>query len=177
VSFSKDEQYVACLLECVLTGSVDVDAVGRDKIRRILYDKPGLASRLAESRLADDSCGVLWRAEVDRVENVVLKLARGHVAYEFSAPQLFEPEYVAFAPVVVLSEDQMCVFELPPASSLWPEIGSRAFLRAIRRWPDPLVDDWRIVQPGRYRYLVIQNGGILVRMVLSEYLACEVAWQ
>jgi hypothetical protein len=35
---------------------------------------------------------------------------------------------------------------------------------------------WIVVQEGRYRFLASTGDGILVRMVLSEYLACEVVW-
>ena len=35
---------------------------------------------------------------------------------------------------------------------------------------------WIEVQPGRYRYLVATGPGILVRIVIAEYLAAEVAW-
>ena len=38
-------------------------------------------------------------------------------------------------------------------------------------------DSWQDVQDGVYRYAVAQvPEGILVRMVLHEYLACEVGW-
>ena len=36
---------------------------------------------------------------------------------------------------------------------------------------------WVVVQPDRYRYAVVETGGVVVRMVLSEYLACEVVWE
>jgi hypothetical protein len=34
---------------------------------------------------------------------------------------------------------------------------------------------WVVVQEGRYRFLT-STGAVIVRMVLSEYLACEVVW-
>jgi hypothetical protein len=36
---------------------------------------------------------------------------------------------------------------------------------------------WIVVQPGRYRYLAYVDSAVTVRMVLSEYLACEVVWE
>ncbi|HEY7769949.1 MAG TPA: hypothetical protein VIB55_17395, partial [Longimicrobium sp.] len=30
--FSRDEPYVACLIECVISGSVDIDRVRREKV-------------------------------------------------------------------------------------------------------------------------------------------------
>jgi hypothetical protein len=39
-----------------------------------------------------------------------------------------------------------------------------------------LAGEWVVVQEGIYRYAVAQGGGMLVRSVLSEYLATEVYW-
>jgi hypothetical protein len=81
----------------------------------------------------------------------------------------------------VLSDEKRSSFEQIAADKidLWPEIGSRAFLRAFGKSPDrlPVSDGWVVVQPDRYRYAVSETGGVLVRMVLSEYLACEVVWE
>jgi hypothetical protein len=175
-NFSKDEQYLACIVECALTGSPEPDVVRRDKIKRILSENPALAARLATSQQRDGSGAIVWKVEMDRVRKVVLKLARGHVAYQFSVPQLDEPETVALVPFVAISEDQRNAFESPPRSSVWPEIGSRAFIRDVQIWPMSHAGEWIVVQPERYRYSVTQADGIVVRMVLSEYLACEVLW-
>lgn len=60
---------------------------------------------------------------------------------------------------------------------LWPELGSRGFLRALGKpAPTAQVGAWLIVQPGRYRYSVDWQTGIDVRMVIGEYLACRVVW-
>jgi hypothetical protein len=40
----------------------------------------------------------------------------------------------------------------------------------------PEESGWTVVQRGRYRYTVTQANGGIVRVVLSEYLAAEVAW-
>lgn len=41
----------------------------------------------------------------------------------------------------------------------------------------PATYPWVEVQSGRYRYLAALDGTeTVVRMVLSEYLACEVRW-
>ena len=112
------------------------------------------------------------------MQNVVLKLARGHAAYEYSEPQLEEPESVSFAPIAAMSEEQLRAFETLPAGSLLPEIGSRAFLRAAIVGNEVFTQEggWQVVQKGRYRYAVSHSDGIIVRMLLSEYLACEVVW-
>ena len=40
-----------------------------------------------------------------------------------------------------------------------------------------LVNDWVEVQGGLYRYLAISDsGGVAIRIVIADYVACEVAW-
>jgi hypothetical protein len=41
---------------------------------------------------------------------------------------------------------------------------------------EDLDDGWVIVQEGVYRYAVRQGGGIIVRIVLREYLGAEILW-
>lgn len=177
-SFSMDEEYVACILEVALCGSVAPDQISRPNIRRILLEKLALATQISESKRVDRSGGILWEINIQRVRAVVLKLARGHVAYELSLPMLEEPDNVSFVPLILMSEEQRSSFEFPDnsATALWPEIGSRAFIRAAKQFGSPSSGQWIVVQPGRYRYLVSQSDGDFVQIVLSEYLACRVAW-
>jgi hypothetical protein len=40
-----------------------------------------------------------------------------------------------------------------------------------------LINDWMDVQDGRYRFIAIDDvGQIVIRIVIAEYFACEVAW-
>ena len=176
--FSKDEQYLACLLECVICGTGDPALVSREKIRRVLDENPLLASRIARSCRTDETGGLSWETEVDRVQNVILKLARGHAAYEYSEPQLEEPQSISFAPISMLSEEQLLAFETPPVGTLFPEIGSRAFHKVLGVGGEVFTQEgaWQILQEGRYRYSVSHSDGIQVRIAISDYLACEVIW-
>ena len=58
----------------------------------------------------------------------------------------------------------------------WPEVGSRAMQRLL------IIDEgysegWLTVQPGRYRYMTVSEGEVIIRGVISEYLAYEVIWE
>jgi hypothetical protein len=175
--FSPDEEYVACLIECAITGSSDPELVRRDKIKRILGRNRSLAARIAAGRHEAPTGQVFWGFESERVRNVVLKLARGHATYEYSEPQLEEPDELWFGPLCTMSMGQLRSFEAPGMNFLWPEIGSRAFIRAIEGDSKGVYDaGWHVVQEGRYRYSMSLPDRIVVRTVLSEYLACEVAW-
>jgi hypothetical protein len=59
-SFSSDEEYVACLLECVLAGTVDPVALPREKIRSALMHSPDLANRIRSSQRVDGAGAVTW---------------------------------------------------------------------------------------------------------------------
>lgn len=175
--FSLDEQYVACFIECVISGSLLPDSIGRDKVRQILSENPRLAALISESRAPDGAGPVIWTPDVDRIRNIVLKLARGHAAHAFSAPRLDGPDTVEFLPLISLSGEQRARFEnvaSPRASVGWPEIGSRAFMSAVEGRPASALGRWLVIQPGRYRYSLPDESS--VRIVLSEYLACEVRW-
>jgi len=178
-SFSIQEQYVACLLECVINGSAEPDEVERYKVKKILTENPSLGARIAEGCTKDDNGKLVWKAEEDRVKTVIMKLARGHAAFQLGLPQLGEPEEISFVPFVVMSDGQRTTFELGPTSSapLWPEIGCRAFISVAQSCAVAYEKDWLTVQASRYRYFVDQTeGGLVIQMVLSEYLACRVFW-
>ena len=177
---SLDEQYLASFIEVVKSGTVDLEKIRRPKIRRILAEQPALKERIASSMSIAPDGTKIWCPENERVRSVIVKLARGHAAYELY-PKFDRPDHVNFLPLQLLTSDETDAFEGTDYGAFmgWPEIGSRAFLRASGAAPDSFAraGDWIIVQPERYRYAVQEIGGINVRIVLSEYLACEVTWE
>jgi len=177
-SFSLDEEYIACLIDCVLAGSTEPDSISRPKVRAALQHSPSLAARIAACRSNEASGGIMWRPEEDRVRSVIIKLARGHVAHQYGEPQLDEPSRVTILPLVVMTDEQREAFEAVPECPGWPEIGSRAFVNLSvggDRTYDP-ESGWNVLQMRRYRYLVAQPVEVEFRVVLSEYLAAEVVW-
>ena len=172
--FSLDEEFVACLVACALAGSASARDVRSEKISRILQTKPALASRIDKAREENLFGDVAFRVESDRVRNVVLKLARGHAAFELNEPQFDSPRTLTVVPMPSMTRENRENFERPPTASIWPEVGSRAMQRAIQTSHGS--SRWIVVQPGRYRYLTAVSNGAVVRMVLSEYLGGEVTW-
>jgi len=172
--FSLDEEYFACLVECARMGSIE--AVQRPKIRRTLEHSPALAARLMQARSVEDDGTILFAADPVRVQNVVLKLARGHAAFDLSEPQYDEPSHIMIAPLHLLSAAARRHFETPPSVSVWPEIGSRAMWRMLIVEDVASDPNWIVVQPGQYRYLAVAEHAIMIRFVVGEYLACEVIW-
>ena len=71
--------------------------------------------------------GSTWsRVEDSRIRAVVLKLARGHAAYELAAPLLDTPESMFITTFVQMKDEDRTSFEATPPVSVLPEVGSRA---------------------------------------------------
>jgi hypothetical protein len=99
----------------------------------------GAAVDMAVPQRVDKAGNLLWDVDVNRVKRVLLKLARGHIAYEPGLPKLEEPDALSFIPLILMPEEERFAFESPANSSvrLWPEIGSRAFIKATKGLPNP----------------------------------------
>lgn len=173
---SLDEEYLACLLECVIAGDTAPEKLHRAKIARILRENSSLLARLQRAR-TDGAEGPVWAAENDRVSRVVLKLARCHAAFELNEPQLHEPSHLGIKPLPLMTEDERAAFERDDEGiDVWPEVGSRAMQRVLVTGADAFVEGWLTVQEGNYRFRTSQANGLTVKIVLREYLGCEVVW-
>lgn len=177
--FSDDEEYVACFVECVIRGTTNPNGLKREKVAKALRRNSALRGRIESSRRKSETLGggwiFTWTPEEERLRRVALKLARCHAAYELNEPQLEEPQHLLVVPLVNFSEDQRQHFETPPYTDVWPEVGSRAMVRMVEEEPG-CVGGWCLVQDGRYRYMAVGAQSVMVRGVISEYLAFEVIW-
>ena len=181
-SFSMDEEYVVAFLSCVLAGSTNPEAQTNPKVQRALLRNPSLLARIEASRKSYSTVGraekVIWHPEIDRVNAVILKNARGHAYFEYGEPMLSEPDHIWALPLVSMSGEQWANFEDLGANSGfagWAEVGSRMMTRQIGG--QDMQAGWVVVQPGAYRYAVFQDGSLIVRSVLRDYLATEVRWE
>lgn len=176
-SLSLDEVYLACLIECILAGEVHPSKLLRPKIANVLAHNEALLQRLKKAKL-DGETGPVWSIEKDRVRAVVLKLARGHASYELNEPQLNEPGYISFKPLVTMQDAEREEFEDPDAELLagWPEVGTRSMQRLLVTGGDVFQEGWLVVQDGNYRFRVSEDQGVTVKIVIREYLACHVVW-
>jgi hypothetical protein len=174
--FSADEEYLACLISCVLAGSTEPSSIARVKIARILENKPALRNRVEQSR-QESSAGMFFKIESERVISVLTKLAQGHALYELHEPCAYTPTHIVVKPLLLMTEADRFQFEASSQSGIapWPEVGSRAMQRLIM--PDnDMSNGWLEVQPGRYRFSASIVDGIEIRIVIHEYLAGLVRW-
>lgn len=173
---SLDEEYLACLLECVIAGGTAPETIRRTKIARILQENSSLLARLQRAR-TDGAEGPIWVVENNRVNRVALKLARCHAAFELNEPQIQEPSHFALKPLSLMSADERATFEGgDDVFDVWPEAGSRAMQRMLVAGANVFNEEWLEVQEGNYRFRVSQTSGLIVKIVLREYLGCEVVW-
>ncbi len=176
-SFSADEPYLACMIDCAASDAEEAGHVPRDRVRRLLVERRELAHEIEALRATDSLNRLICDLSNPRVANVVLKLARGHIAFECGELVLQPPHVLSAVLLEEMTRSDRAAFETEPEPSIFPEIGSRAFLAmATAGGFAAAAPGWNIVQAGRYRYLVSWGKGLSVRMVLSEYLACVAAW-
>ena len=182
VNYSQDEEYFATFLASVLAGSADPEQVRIPSAAKSLQRSSKLQQRIERSRTVQ---GTLWGApeiqwfpELDRVKRVIVKNARGHAFYELGEPRVTDPSSVTIVPLDRLSSDQRKEFEIGSDDiqlAPWPEVGSRLMQRLVSG--DIQSGGWIEVQPKVYRYAVSQEfGGVLVKLILREYLAAEIFW-
>jgi len=188
-SLSLDEEYVACFIECATFGSTNPDEVSRDIVRRILNHKPALRARIEQTKRTEDGVTYFF-PEKARIDNVIAKLARAHAAYELSTPLREQPTSLRWWVLPMMSSEQQEDFNAAHVHHLLGEVGSRATQRIMvvqvqLMSPETgelvtkglLMSDWVDVQEDRYRYLAVDDvGGSWVKIVIGEYLACEVTW-
>jgi hypothetical protein len=172
--FSADEEYLACLIACVVAGSTEPSKIVRLKIRRILTDSPALRARLERARVESPN-GVVFTPEHERVSTVVTKLAQGHALFELHEPCPEPPDGIHITPLGLMSEHERETFESPAPPGGWPEVGSRALQRLVVAESQPEAP-WLVVQSGLYRFHASADCRVSIRIVINEYLACLVHW-
>jgi len=172
--FSKDEEYFACLIECILRGTTNPEKLERKKVKGILKRSPKLRARLTAAMEIHEG-QIFFRTEEERVKNVILKLARGHATYENSELQLEEPISIVIRPITLMNEVEQNVY-FSHDNGLLPEIGSRAFQRLFIN-DESVINNWVIVQEDKYMYSINhEEYGLTIKILIWNYLACEVVW-
>lgn len=176
--FSADEEYLACLIECVIQGTAEPNDRFREKVSRTLKARPSIAARIDSGKVCDETNIPSWQPEWARVREIVLKLARGHMSFELGLQHIEEPSIVEIVPAPCMTKEEIEIFNSTDERGrlLYPEIGSRAFIDLMSGKTTPY-GGWHVVQEGRYRYAIGQSSGDWVKFVLSEYLACRVVWE
>ena len=115
--------------------------------------------------------------EIERFENVLLKCAYGHLKFENSETEFSKPDQVWYKPIHTLTEEEEKVFFSVSEMEKAPEVGSRAMQRLYLSEDGKPMETWIHVQDGIYSYYISISIGLkIVRMIIRNYLACEIIW-
>jgi hypothetical protein len=177
--FSKDEEYFAAFLSSVVSGNTNPASQKLSSASRALRESLNLRARIERSKTSfqneTGNTRLEWKPELDRIERVSIKNARGHAFFELGEPLLEKPSTVVVRPRSTFSLAELARFEQANVGAAWPEVGSRMLTRVA--CGHDMQEGWITVQESTYRYSVAVDSGIQVRSVLSEYLAVEVSWE
>ena len=121
-SYSEDEEYVATFLEYLKMKISGLDLQSRDQLNNRLK-RDGLSNRLKLQVEGHELCP---KFEKSRFENVLIKLARGHVAYEDDLVLFSDkPLSLRYSLLTQLSNSEIDAFNAASPNHVFPEIGSR----------------------------------------------------
>ncbi|WP_461643625.1 hypothetical protein [Labilibaculum euxinus] len=171
--YSMDEEYFACVIECASCGTFDIDELVREPIKKTLRRNQKLHTRI---KLAFEANGGV-NIETERFENVLLKCAFGHLKFENSETVFTKPDHIWHKPIHSLTEEEELIFFSISEMQKAPEVGSRAMQRLYLSEDGKPIESWINVQNGVYSYFVSISLGLkIVRIIIRNYLACEIAW-
>lgn len=189
-SLSADEEYVSTFIEVINSTTVEPSEIKRVKISDILINKPALKERIKNSMIVDSFGKANFNVESKRMEKIIIKLARGHVAFELSQYCRYIPSYIWWGDINTLSKSQRDDFISDDLIGVLGEIGSRSSRRLIViecllketnsnnfKKSNFVFNPWIEVQRDRYKYIVSEyEDNIKVRIIIRGFFACEVIW-
>lgn len=108
--FSADEEYLACLVSCVVAGSTDPVSMPRTKTSRLLKEKPALRAKIEQAK-SPSVGGTTFSPEHERVSAVLTKLAQGHALYKLHESCARRPDEFNCVPLALMNDLQREGFE------------------------------------------------------------------
>jgi hypothetical protein len=184
--FSKDEGYFAAGIECMIHATSNVELLSREKIKNFLNKNAELKNNIEASFFEEEQLPFLdiprklfFKRNPQRFENVITKLAKGHVKFELSKPITSHPDVLWFGFIEELSPNDRDAFLGMSLIGKVSEIGSRMSQRIlIEESSGNGYNCWITVQEGRYAYHVTDlSGKVIVKMLLSDRFCCYVEWK
>ena len=170
--FSLDEEYVACIFECLIQKSCEIEDIKNDRIKKILTRKIKLQNKIRELFFNNNIFQILTKEE-NRIKNILIKLAKGHYKYEYGEPIFEQPDIINISILENMNKEDSHNFFSNNKQILVPEIGSRNFINIFKN----KFYNWIEVQENIYSYLIFNDkNNFHVRMLIRNYFACEVIW-
>ncbi|MFG3576760.1 hypothetical protein [Micromonospora chersina] len=165
---SLDEQFVACLLEVAVCGTVDPAGHRRPKIARTLADNGALAAYLRRG-LGPEGYR-MTEEDGRRLVRVLEKMGRALWAHQSQEPTGTLAASVGWSALEAMTEAQRSAF-LSLSTDLYPEVGSRMFIRTVESGANA----WMVIQEGRFAYGVEVLGEVgRIKLIVGDYLAGQI---
>lgn len=186
--FSEDEAYVACLLGAAIGGTADPNEKMRPSAARLLRRWPSLRERIEKTQFIHEGA-VAFGVEIERLNGVLVKLARGHVLFELGKMLRGSPTALFWRLRHQMTREEQEEFDSLEVVGPLNEIGTRQTQRLMvleigmqsplgeKKSHGLVVNDWLDVQEENYRYQVRESSdAVEVRIVIWEYLVAQVSW-
>lgn len=180
--FSADEEYVACYLD-VLKSKVYKGYLLKEKTHERLTNSPALSALIRE-QIKEESNQINFYYDEKRFINVLVKLARGHVGYEFDYVDLDCNPLVWYDFRFRMNEELVNEFNAITLIDKMPDVGARVYNRLCVMED---VHSGKIlhtfleevhVQEGQYKYNVyFDNDCVCVKILIGEILYCMVRFE
>lgn len=187
ISYSLDEEYVACVLACMAAETTNPELLENSKVKKTLNRKPAL-HKMIQNEWATAARDLFW-FDITRFTNIIRKLAVGHAAFELSLVFRDEPSKLDFSLISSMPKSELDDYDRVTVVEQLGEVGCRNIQRMYvveakfksvldeEEMVSLIVNDWVEVQDGTYRYHTQQSDdGVQVKIVLGEYMACTVFW-
>jgi hypothetical protein len=181
--YSEDEKYLSCFLD-VLRSQVYADCPQREQTIIRLEKDEKLQKTLKEQIQKNDG-KVYYNPDEKRMLRILFKLARCHAGFEFDHVNFDDVKAKIWYDFAFdISNDVMLDFNEIPEMDKAPEVGSRGVFvpfiaQNVETGEVMALALWNIVQDEQYRYQVHLNsdGQITVKLVIFEFLYCEVVFE
>lgn len=174
-SFSLDEQYFACSIECIIHGTTEIEKLERAKIKNVLSKNEKLQQRIENSFSYKNNIKV-FSFEENRFKNVITKLAKGHIKFETSEPKFDDPKHIGITTINKMSDEEIDSFFETKELDIAPEVGSRGTMNVHFADNVPYLN-WENVQDKVYQYCVIQSKtSTQVKIFIQNYFVIQVIW-
>lgn len=175
--YSEDEKYVACFLD-LLKSQVCLDYTQQEQTKlRLLKDEK--LQRTLQEQIWIENGKIYFKPDEKRILHILFKLARGHAGFELDYVNFDNIETEVWYDFVFnMSQNDIEEFNNIPVYSLYPEVGSRGMyvIQNLSAGDAQTFARWIDVQNGQYRYQVSydNNGSIVVKIVIFDFLYCRV---
>lgn len=179
--FSEDEKYIACFLDVLKEAVYEGYKRQASTVHRLENDD-ALRS-LIESEIQTVDGKVLYRIDENRLCRILIKLAKGHAAFEWDGLHLDGQDiHVSYEFAFNMSKEALDQFEKIPEIHKISEVGSRSttvpflIFQSCESGAISVFALWNDVQEGRYRYQMSynENGGVRIKIVIYEMLYCQI---